>query len=65
MGPPSVQDGAARDLLPGTHRLDSGYVDADFLVTAQQPQLDVVGPPCGAYRGQHQSAHGDDWQAFV
>ena len=35
MGPPIVQDLAARDLLPGTHLLDSGYVDADFLVTAQ------------------------------
>jgi transposase len=65
MGPPIVQDVAARDLLPGTHRLDSGYVDADFLVTAQQPQLDVVGPPFGAYRWQHKIAHGDDLQAFV
>ena len=45
MGPPIVQDLAARDLLPGTHLFDSGYVDADFLVTAQQHQIDVVGPP--------------------
>jgi transposase len=49
MGPPLVQDLAARDLLPGTHLLDSGYVDADFLVTAQQQyQIDVVGPPYGS-----------------
>ena len=48
-----------RDLLPGTHFLDSGYVDADFLVTVQQQyQIDVVGPPCGSYSWQHQLEHG-------
>src|SRR5512132_2734774 len=40
MGPPIVQDLAARDLLPGAPLCDSGYVDADFLVTAQQHQID-------------------------
>ena len=50
LGPILVQDLAMRDLLPGTHLLDSGYVDADFLVTAQQQyQSDVVGPPFGSY----------------
>jgi transposase len=65
MGPPIVQDLAARDLLPGTHLCDSGYVDADFLVTAQQHQVDVVGPPFGSYSWQHKIAHGYDLQAFV
>ena len=65
MGPPIVEDLAARDLLPGTHLLDSGYVDADFLVTAQQHQIDVVGPPFGSYSWQHKLAHGYDLQAFV
>jgi transposase len=65
MGPPIVQDLAARDLLPGTHLFDSGYVDADFLVTAQQHQIDVVGPPFGSYSWQHKIAHGYDLQAFV
>jgi len=65
MGPPIIQDLAARDLLPGAHLLDSGYVDADFLVTAQQHQIDVVGPPFGAYSWQHKIAHGYDLQAFV
>ena len=65
MGPPIVEDLAARDLLPGTHLLDSGYVDADFLVTAQQHQIDVVGPPFGSYSWQHKIAHGYDLQAFV
>jgi transposase len=65
MGPPIVQDLAARDLLPGTHLFDSGYVDADFLVTAQQHQIDVVGPPFGSYSWQHKIEHGYDLQAFV
>ena len=65
MGPPIVQDLAARDLLPGTHLFDSGYVDADFLVTAKQHQIDVVGPPFGSYSWQHKIAHGYDLQAFV
>jgi transposase len=46
MGPIVQHDLAQRDLLPGTHLLDRGYVDADLLVTAQtQHQIDVVGPP--------------------
>jgi transposase len=65
MGPPILQDLAARDLLPGTHLLDSGYVDADCLVTAQQHQVDVVGPPFGSYSWQHKITHGYDLQAFV
>jgi transposase len=65
MGPPSVEDLAARDLLPGTHLLDSGSVDADFLVTAQQHQIDMVGPPFGSYSWQHKIVHGYDVQAFV
>jgi transposase len=45
MGPTLVHDLATRELLPGTHLLDNGYVDAGFLVTAQtQHQIDVVGP---------------------
>jgi transposase len=66
MGPAIVHDLAARDLLPGTHLLDSGYVDADFLVTAQtQHQIDVVGPAFGSYSRQHQSGQGYDLRAFV
>jgi hypothetical protein len=53
-----VQDLAARALLPGTHLRDSGYVDAACLVTAQQHQSDVVGPPFGAYSWPHKLAHG-------
>jgi transposase len=50
MGLAIVHDLAARDLLPGTHVLDSGSVDADFLVTAQrQYQIAVVGPRFESY----------------
>ena len=54
MGPTIEHDLAALELLPGTHLLDSGYVDADCLVTAQyQYQIDVIGPPLGSYSQQH------------
>src|SRR5258706_8059139 len=66
MGSTIQQNLAQRDLLPGTHLLDSGSVDADLLVMAQtQHQIDVVGPPLGSYSWQHQTGHGDDLQAFV
>src|ERR671922_2937991 len=61
MDPAIQQDLADRDLLPGTHLLDSGYVDADSLVTAQtQHQIDVVGPPFGSYSRQWRGGEGDD-----
>ena len=66
MGPTIVHDLAARDLLPGTHLLDSGYVDVELLVTAQrQYHIDVVGPAFGSYSRQHQTGQGYDLQAFV
>jgi transposase len=53
-------------LLPGTHLLDSGYVDADLLVTAQtQHQIDVIGPPFGSYSRQRLAGEGYDLQAFI
>jgi transposase len=59
MGPAIQQDLAERDLLPGTHLFDSGYVDADLLVTAQTPhQIDVVGPPFGSYSRQWREGKG-------
>ncbi len=50
MGPTIHQHLATRDLLPSTHLLDSDYVDAELLVTAQTwHQVDVIGPPFGSY----------------
>jgi transposase len=66
MGPTIHHDLAQRDLLPGTHLLDSGYVDADLLVTAQTShQVDVVGPPFGSYSRQRRAGQGYDLQAFA
>jgi len=66
MGPAIQQDLAQRDLLPGTHLLDGGYVDADLLVTAHtQHQIDVVGPPFGSYSQQRRAGQGYDLSAFV
>ena len=66
MGPAIQQDLAERDLLPGTHVLDSGSVDADLLVTAQTPhQIDVVGPPFGSSSRHWREGQGYDRQAFA
>ena len=64
MGPAIPQDLADRDVLPGIHLLDSGYVDADLLVTAQnRHQIDVIGPPFGSYSRQRREGAGYDLQA--
>jgi transposase len=64
---PAIQQGLAdRELLPGTHLFDSGYVDADLLVTARtMHQIDVVGPPFGSYSRQRRAGQGYDLQAFM
>ncbi len=64
MGPTIQQDLAQRDLLPGTHLVDTGYVDADLLVSAQsQHHIDVVGPPLASY--SHASRTGYGLETFV
>jgi transposase len=66
MSPTIQQDLAQRDLLPGVHLLDGGYVDAELLVTAQTAhQIEVVGPPFGSYSHQRRAGQGYDLQAFV
>jgi transposase len=66
MGPAIQQDLAQRDLLPGTHLLDTGYVDAELLVTAQsQHHIDVVGPPLASYSRQSQDGQGYGLEVFV
>jgi transposase len=65
MGPVIHEDLAARDLLPGTHLVDSGYVVAEVLVSAQQQQIDVVGPPLGSSSRQQRDGQGYDLHAFV
>jgi transposase len=66
MGPTIHHDLAQRDLLPSTHLLDSGSVDAELLVTAQSlHQIEVVGPPFGSYSRQRLEGQGYDLSAFV
>jgi transposase len=66
MGPAIHHDLAQRDLPPSTHLLDSGYVDAELLVSAQtEHQIDVVGPPFGSYSRQRVEGQGYDLAAFV
>jgi transposase len=66
MGPAIHHDLAQRDLLPSTHLLDGGYVDAELLVTAPaQHQVDVVGPAFGSYSRQRRAGQGYDLSAFV
>jgi transposase len=66
MGPTIQHDLAARDLLPGIHFLDSGYVDAELLVTARtEHQVDVIGPTFGFYSRQRRADQGYDLDAFL
>ncbi|MDH3600957.1 MAG: IS1182 family transposase [Candidatus Tectomicrobia bacterium] len=66
MGPTIQEDLAQRDLLPGTHLVDTGYVDAELLVTAQSlHHIDVVGPPLGSYSWQSQAGQGYGLEAFI
>jgi transposase len=66
MGPTIQEDLAQRDLLPGTHLVDRGYVDAALLVTAQsQHHIDVVGPPLASTSPQSRSGQGYGLEAFI
>lgn len=65
MAPVIQEDLAARDLLPGTHLVDSGYVVADVLVSARQQHIDVVGPPLGSASRQSRDGQGYDLHTFV
>jgi transposase len=66
MAPVIQADLVARDLAPGTHLLDSGYVVADVLVNATSHyQIDVVGPPLRSSSRQQRDRRGYDLHAFV
>jgi transposase len=66
MAPAIHHDLAARDLLPGTHLLDSGYVVADVLVSApSQHQIDVVGPALSSSSRQGREGQGYDVHASL
>ncbi len=57
---------AARDLLPGVHIVDTGYVDAAELVTSQQDyQIELFGPTREDYHWQAREATGFAADQFV
>lgn len=49
----------AKDLTPGKHIVDTGYLDAELLVTSrQQYGIDLIGPTRPDYRWQAKDGHG-------
>ena len=66
MGAPIEQNLAERDLLPGTHLLDSGYVVADLLVSAPRDhQIEVLGPALSSSSRQGREGQGYDVHSFT
>ncbi len=65
MAEPIEQELAERDLLPGTHLIDSGYVVANLLVSAPRDhQIDVVGPLPSSGSRQSREGRGYDVHSF-
>ncbi len=57
---------AARDLLPGVHLVDTGYVDAEELVSSQQQYgVDLFGPTREDYHWQAREETGFEASQFV
>lgn len=55
---------AERDLLPGEHLLDTGYMSADNLVDGQKQDIDLIGPVSKDPSWQAQAGEGFDSAAF-
>jgi transposase len=59
MTPQIHQDLRDRQLLPGKHRTDTGYVDAELLVNSRQEfGVDLVGPTRPDYKWQAKAGEG-------
>jgi transposase len=56
---------AQRDLLPGAHLVDTGYMSADHLVTSGEQGIDLVGPVSEELSWQAQAKEGFESTAFV
>jgi transposase len=60
------QELAERDLLPGCHVVDTGYLDAELLVTIPERYgVDLLGPTRKDYHWQAQAGQGFDAQRFA
>jgi transposase len=56
---------ADKQLLPGTHVVDTGYVDGDHLLTSQnEHQIELLGPIAVAANWQRRAGHGFDAAHF-
>jgi transposase len=64
---PSIhQDLAERDLLPGRHVVDTGYLDAELLVTIPERYgVDLLGPTRKDFHWQARAGQGFDAQGFT
>lgn len=58
MTPVIHQHLAQRDLLPGEHLVDSGYMTADHLVSSKEQGIDLVGPVADDPSWQAQAREG-------
>jgi transposase len=56
---------AAHDLLPHEHFVDTGYVDADHLVTSTSQGIELVGPVLADNSWQARSPEGYDLSCFA
>jgi transposase len=55
----------ARDLLPSVHLVDTGFLDAELLVTSRDEYgVELLGPTRGDYRWQARAGEGFDAQHF-
>lgn len=63
---PAIHDHLAkRDLLPGEHLLDKGYMSADNLVDSQEQRINLVGPVAEDPSWQARADEGFESAAFV
>jgi transposase len=58
-------DLAVRDLLPGTHLADTGYVSASALAEARRREIDLIGPAAPATSWQARAGEGFAATDFV
>ena len=55
-----------RDLLPSVHVVDTGFLDAELLVTSREDYgVELLGPTRGDYRWQARAGEGFDAQHFA
>ena len=59
------EDLISRDLSPGTHWVDAGYVNTDNLLSSQEKGIDLLGPARGDSSWQARMEGGYDQTQFI